>query len=119
VFLRQLAGPDSACDMTIARVQQYQAAGADGAFVPGLIRLDEVQRVASAIELPLNLMALPGMPPVADLHAAGARRFTVGPALFQSAYGHALKLSQRLLREQDVAALFEAGIPYEVLNAEF
>lgn len=119
VYLRQLAQGEAAMQMVLERAALYQAAGADGLFVPGMAGIDDTQRIASQTPLPLNLMLLPGMPAIQDLASAGARRFTAGPATFQAAYGHARSLAQVLLAKHDTAGLFANGIAYDTMNALF
>ncbi|HWB06958.1 MAG TPA: isocitrate lyase/phosphoenolpyruvate mutase family protein [Verrucomicrobiales bacterium] len=72
---------------TIARLQAYEAAGADVLFAPGLPSLDAVKAVCSSVSKPVNFMA--GLPdksfPVADLAAAGVRRISLGTSLYKAA----------------------------------
>lgn len=68
----------------ITRGQAYAEAGTDGFFVPGLVDLDAIARIADAVPLPLNVMVLPGFPPLADVVAAGASRISWGPAPFRA-----------------------------------
>lgn len=75
-------------DEALARARRYVAAGADGIFVPGLHRLDDLARFAQAIDRPLNVYAgYPGVPSVAELAAAGVRRVSLGCGPLQSALG--------------------------------
>jgi 2-methylisocitrate lyase-like PEP mutase family enzyme len=69
-------------DELLARAEAYAAAGADGLFVPGLVDLDALRRLVAATALPVNVMLWPGLPPVADLEAAGVRRISQGGAGF-------------------------------------
>ena len=117
VYLRALAQGDAAVAMTLERVHLYADAGADGAFVPGLADADATARIAQGMALPLNLMLVAGMPAIAELHAAGARRFSAGPALFKAAYGYALALAGRLHGEQSMEGLFAPGVDYATMNA--
>ncbi|AZP12409.1 isocitrate lyase/PEP mutase family protein [Undibacterium parvum] len=119
VYLRQLAQGDAALAMCRERLLEYRAAGADAAFIPGMSRLQDVASIAADIEMPLNLMTLPDMPAISDLFAAGACRFSVGPALFQASYGRAQLLTQKFLQEQATADLFIDALPYELMNASF
>nr|WP_315485000.1 isocitrate lyase/phosphoenolpyruvate mutase family protein [uncultured Undibacterium sp.] len=119
VFLRQLAQDKAAVDMCIDRLQQYHQAGANSGFVPGLMRLEEVKRVAATINMPLNIMMLPTMSSLADLRSAGVCRFSVGPALFQNAYEHARRLTRDFLNHQEVANLFAHPISFEEMNGIF
>ncbi len=63
---------------TIARLQAYQAAGADVLYAPGLTDLDDIRQVVASLDRPVNVLALPGAPPVAELAAAGVGRISVG-----------------------------------------
>ena len=51
---------------TIARLQAYQEAGADVLYAPGLRRLEDIGRLVAAVDRPVNVLALPGAPPVAE-----------------------------------------------------
>ena len=83
VFLRGLAASDEqAVAMCQQRFEQYQAAGADGAFVPGLTSLTLAQELGEHIQLPLNLMGWPAQASLADLSRAKVQRISVGPAIF-------------------------------------
>jgi 2-methylisocitrate lyase-like PEP mutase family enzyme len=63
---------------TIARLQAYQSAGADVLYAPGLVDRRDIASVVQSVDLPVNVLALPGVPPVAELAAIGVRRVSVG-----------------------------------------
>lgn len=119
VYLRGLATGDAARAMVLERATQYAAAGASGLFVPGMASTEDTQHIARQTGLPLNLMLLPGMPAIDALLAAGARRFTAGPATFQTAYGQARRLAHALLRGHDTSGLFEGSVAYAEMNGLF
>lgn len=120
VYLRGLAkGDDAATAMTLERTKLYQAAGADGLFVPGLASVEDTTHITSQTTLHLNLMLLPNMPAIQTLFTVGARRFTAGPATFQTAYGHARTLAHALLTDHSVAGLFVNAVGYDVMNGLF
>jgi 2-methylisocitrate lyase-like PEP mutase family enzyme len=116
VYLRELASGDAAITMAIDRLLEYQAAGADGVFVPGLAETGATACIAEAVKIPLNLMMIPGMQKIDQLFAMGARRFTLGPALFQSAYGHGRAQVRRFLQKHEVDELFTHDLPYAFMN---
>ncbi len=68
------------------RMQRYQAAGADGLFLPGLADLAVARRLSGLTPLPLNLMSLPGLPGADALRQAGVRRLSAGASLFKACY---------------------------------
>ena len=84
---------------TIARLQAYQEAGADVLYAPGLTDLADIRQVVASVDLPVNVLALPGGPPVSELAAAGVRRVSVGGAFAFAALG-ALVQAATELREQ-------------------
>lgn len=65
---------------TIARLQAYQEAGADVLFAPGVIAIDDVRTLVSAVDRPVNVLALEGCPSVEELAAVGVARISVGGA---------------------------------------
>jgi 2-methylisocitrate lyase-like PEP mutase family enzyme len=65
---------------TIARLEAYQEAGADVLYAPGLTRIDDIKALVSAVGRPVNVLAMPGVPPVAELAEAGVSRVSVGGA---------------------------------------
>ena len=63
---------------TIARLQAYEREGADVLFAPGLVDIDAIRRVVESVTAPVNVLLVPGSPPVSALRAAGVRRVSVG-----------------------------------------
>jgi 2-methylisocitrate lyase-like PEP mutase family enzyme len=85
-------------DDTIARLQAFEAAGADVLYAPGLRDLGTIRQVCAALGKPVNvLMALPGMPlSVEQLAAAGVRRISLGSALSRAALGAVLGAAREI-----------------------
>jgi 2-methylisocitrate lyase-like PEP mutase family enzyme len=83
---------------TIARLQSYQEAGADVLFAPGVTKPEEIRELVADVDRPVNVLALPGTPPVAELGAMGVRRISVGGAFAFYALD-ALAHAARELRE--------------------
>ena len=74
-------------DETIERLIAYAAAGADCVYAPGLHTAEQIERVVAAVPVPVNVLALPGGPTVAEIGAAGGRRVSTGGSLASTAYG--------------------------------
>jgi 2-methylisocitrate lyase-like PEP mutase family enzyme len=81
---------------TIARLQAYQEAGADVLYAPGLRRLEDITRLVASVDRPVNVLALAGAPPVADLAVAGVSRISVGGAFAFAALGAAVEAATEL-----------------------
>jgi 2-methylisocitrate lyase-like PEP mutase family enzyme len=84
-------------DDTIARLQAYRDAGADCVYAPGLTTSDQIRAVVEAVGIPVNVLAWPGGPSVAEIGAAGGRRVSVGSSLASTAYGAAMLGAKELL----------------------
>jgi 2-methylisocitrate lyase-like PEP mutase family enzyme len=82
---------------TIARLQAYQQAGADVLYAPGLTSLTDIRQVVASVDRPVNVLALPGVPTVAQLAEAGVARISVGSALAWVALGAVAQAGQELL----------------------
>lgn len=119
VYLRSLAPPENAIEETLARARLYRRAGCDGLFVPGLRESAAIKRVAEGCGLPLNVMALPGLPAAAELQTLGVRRLSAGSALAQAAWGRVRAAGEAFLRTGDSTSLFEAALSFTDLNALF
>jgi 2-methylisocitrate lyase-like PEP mutase family enzyme len=89
-------GRDDLAD-TIARLQSFQEAGADVLFAPGVRELDQIRELVSSVDLPVNVLVLPGMPSVSELAEAGVSRISVGGAFAFAAYGAAASAGRELL----------------------
>jgi 2-methylisocitrate lyase-like PEP mutase family enzyme len=81
---------------TIARLQAYQEAGADVLYAPGLRRLEDITRLVTSVDRPVNVLALAGAPPVAELAAAGVSRVSVGGAFAFAALGAVVEAANEL-----------------------
>jgi 2-methylisocitrate lyase-like PEP mutase family enzyme len=90
-------------DDTIARLQAYEAAGADVLYAPGLRTAAEVRTVCDAVERPVNVLAHRGLV-LAEVFEAGAQRVSVGGALTWIAVA-ALRQAAEALRDGDLSVL--------------
>lgn len=84
---------------TIARLQAFQEAGADVVYAPGLRDPRDVRSVVESVDIPVNVLARPGLGSLGDLAELGAARVSVGGALAFSAYEAAAASARRLLVE--------------------
>ncbi len=118
VYLKALVPPERAADEASARGVRYAAAGADGFFTPGLADAAAMRAIAQAVSLPLNVMLVPKLPPVAELAAHGVRRLSAGSALAQAALGR-LRRDARAFLDANAGDPTSDAMPYAELNALF
>ena len=91
-----LYGRDDLAD-TIARLQAFEAAGADVLYAPGLTKLEDIREVVHSVGKPVNVLALPDAPTVGELAEAGVRRISVGGTFAFAALGAVVDAAQELL----------------------
>jgi 2-methylisocitrate lyase-like PEP mutase family enzyme len=89
-------GRDDLAD-TIARLQSFEGVGADVLFAPGVRELSDIRELISSVDLPVNVLVLPGMPSVSELAEAGVSRISVGGAFAFAAYGAAVTAARELM----------------------
>ncbi|WP_328299752.1 isocitrate lyase/phosphoenolpyruvate mutase family protein [Streptomyces sp. NBC_00435] len=118
VFLFGIGEESGRLSDVLARIEAYAAAGADGIFVPGLLDLDTLGQIARG-PLPVNVMAGPGGPSVAELAKAGVRRVSVGTGVAQAAYTAARTAAVEVLEQGTYEALAGPVLDYGTLNGLF
>jgi 2-methylisocitrate lyase-like PEP mutase family enzyme len=99
-------------DDTIARLRAYQDAGADVLYAPGLRSMEELRAVLDSVERPVNVLALSGVPPIAELAKAGVSRVSVGSAFAFAAYGALIEAATELRDAGTYSYLEHAGRGY-------
>src|SRR5262249_55002085 len=78
VFLRAFGAPETRLGVAIERGRAFLAAGADCVFVPGIRDRTTIAAVAAGIGGPVNVLAVDGTPPIAELESIGVARVSVG-----------------------------------------
>ena len=96
-------------DDTIARLQAYEAAGADVLYAPGLRTTDEIRTVCDAVSKPVNVLALGGLS-FAEIAGAGGQRVSVGGGLTWVAV-QAFADAARDIREHGDFSSLGASVP--------
>ena len=96
-------------DDTIARLQAYEAAGADVLYAPGLQTSAEILAVCEAVSKPVNVLARPGLS-MDEIVDAGAQRVSVGGSLTRVAVG-AMAAAATEIRDHGDFSSLSAGPP--------
>ena len=110
VFLLAIDEPESRFDEAVRRVNAYRQAGADCLFVPGVTDAETLGRLARAIKGPLNVLAVRGTPPIAELERLGVARVSVGSGPMRATLALTQRIAQEL-RERGTYAGFTEGTP--------
>jgi 2-methylisocitrate lyase-like PEP mutase family enzyme len=85
VFFREVGAPEERAENAIRRLGAYAAAGANGAFAPGISDPGDIARVVERLAVPLNVMYAPSIPSVSELRRLGVGRLTFDAWLYLAA----------------------------------
>jgi 2-methylisocitrate lyase-like PEP mutase family enzyme len=119
VFLAQVGEPGTRFEHAVSRVNAYRQAGADCLFIPGILDGEVIGRLVKAVDGPLNILAGPGGPSVAELERLGVARVSFGSWPHRSLMGLFRRFVQEIRDPAAVAKFTADAIPYAELNKLF
>jgi 2-methylisocitrate lyase-like PEP mutase family enzyme len=88
-YLAAAGAPKTRFDETVRRANAYREAGADCIFVPGVSDAKLIADLVRAIRSPLNILAGPGAPTVAELERMGVARVSTGSGFMRACFAKA------------------------------
>jgi 2-methylisocitrate lyase-like PEP mutase family enzyme len=106
-------------DDTIARLRGFQEAGADVLYAPGLTRAQDIRAVLASVDRPVNVLAMPGGPSVAQLADLGVSRVSVGGSFAFAALGELVTAARELLDEGTYGYSQRAARGREIIRTAF
>lgn len=115
VFWRSVGAASDRVERAAERANAYADAGSDCVFVPGVTDLSLIEALVDALDAPLNVLAGPGSPPVAELAAAGVARVSVGSAPMRATLSVLRDIADELRTEGTYHRMNNA-IPYGEVN---
>jgi len=104
---------------TIDRLQRFSAVGADVLYAPGLSSLDDIRTLVAEVDKPVNVIARPGAPTVADLAEVGVARISLGGALAWVALAAVVDAAHELLEQGTYGFLDRVAAGREPARAAF
>lgn len=104
---------------TIARLQRFQEVGAQVLYAPGITTAEQIKAVVHALDRPVNVLALPGVPPVAELAELGVGRISVGSGFALTALGALVTAGRELLEQGSYGFWATAGAGRDVVRTAF
>lgn len=116
VYLAKVGEPATRFAETVRRLNAYRQAGADCLFVPGVTDMPTLTQLVRSVPSPLNVLAGPGMPPVADLQHIGIARLSVGSAIMRATLAVARDAADELLQKGTYHTFLDRNIPYSEVN---
>jgi 2-methylisocitrate lyase-like PEP mutase family enzyme len=120
IFLAGIGDAGSRLERTKERLAAYLAAGADGIFVPGIADEATIGDIARTFrKKPLNVLAGPSTPPVAELQRYGVARVSVGSWPMRRTMSVLRDIAREFYRDGSFGFTKEPCIPYDEMNALF
>ena len=104
---------------TIARLQSFQEEGADVLYAPGLTEVDDIRAVVGSVDLPVNVLALPGAPTVSELAEIGVKRISVGAGFSLVGLAAVAEAANEFLNEGTYSFWSTAAAGIEARNDAF
>ncbi|MEO9004457.1 MAG: isocitrate lyase/phosphoenolpyruvate mutase family protein [Ginsengibacter sp.] len=82
---------------TILRGKAYKDAGADGLYPIFLKDKNAISTIIKEVDLPVNILLLPGIPDFSELKEIGVARLSLGPGLIKVAINAMKNVAEKLL----------------------
>lgn len=105
VYLLQVGEAAKRYDDALRRLQAFRDAGADCVFVPGLRDAPTIGRLVTDLNCPVNILAGPGSPSVAELAGLGVKRISLGSGPMRASLGLLRRLAEELQTRGTYVAL--------------
>lgn len=87
---------------TNQRVKVYEDAGADGIFLPFIKDVEDIEKAVASTNLPLNVMAILGLPDTHVLSHIGVKRISMGPFLHSKTYNAMSDLAKKVVELKSI-----------------
>jgi 2-methylisocitrate lyase-like PEP mutase family enzyme len=101
---------------SVERLNAFRDAGADCLFVPGVRDAETIGRLVEAIHGPVNILAQPGSPTIAEMKALGVARVSLGGGPSRVALGAVRRLARSLRDRGTFESLANDAIPSQELQ---
>lgn len=100
VYLRSYT--ENKLEETIKRGLAYKEAGADCFYPIIMNKIDEIKQVVNAVQMPVNIIPVPGIPALSELQAIGVARVSLGPSFLKTAIQAMKKLAVKLWQNEGI-----------------
>ena len=116
VYLLPVGPAESWFDETVRRANLYRDAGADCLFVPGVRDAETIGKLTKAIRGPVNILALAGVPPAAELQRLGVARVSSGSGPMRAAMSLTRRVAEELKGSGTYTTITENVITHQQAN---
>ncbi len=116
IYLMPIGPESTRFERTVERLRAYRDAGATCLFAPGLYDRETIAKLVKAVEAPINILANPACPPMAELENIGVARVTAGSGIMRAALGLVRRIGKDMLESRSCEMMFAGAIPHAELN---
>jgi 2-methylisocitrate lyase-like PEP mutase family enzyme len=104
---------------SIARANRYREAGASCLFVPAASDRETIRTLVREIDGPLNILTVPGCPPLQELQELGVRRVSEGSGPMRATMMLTRRIAEELLQSGTYTRFHADAVPYAEANRLF
>ncbi|WP_456442581.1 isocitrate lyase/PEP mutase family protein [Psychroserpens sp.] len=101
-----LMGLENPLEETLKRIKLYEKSGADGIFVPCVVKEDEIEKMTKITDLPINVISMPDLPSFDKLNQLGVKRISMGQFLYYNSISVMESLLKDIIVKQSFNSLF-------------
>lgn len=116
IYLMPIGPEATRFERTVERLRAYREAGASCLFAPGVYDRETIAKLVKAVEAPLNILASPACPPIAELEKIGVARVSAGSGLMRAALGLVRRIGKEMIESRSCETMFAGSIPHAELN---
>jgi len=116
IYLMPIGLEATRFERTVERLRAYRDAGASCLFAPCLYDRDTIAKLVKAVEAPLNILANPTCPPIAELEIIGVARVSTGSGIMRATLGLVRRIGKEMLEARSCEMMFAGTIPHAELN---
>jgi 2-methylisocitrate lyase-like PEP mutase family enzyme len=117
VFLKQNnLSKEEKLNEAIQRGKLYKSAGADGLYPIFLKEQQSIKSIIDEVQLPINILMLPGIPGFAALKEIGVARVSLGPGFLKYAINSMKDVANKLLNYQGMEEITNNPVTSDYLN---
>jgi len=102
--------PESKFEEALKRGRAYKTAGADCFYPIGMTRQEDIKRMVDQLQMPVNVITIPGIPELNILNEIGVARVSLGPSFLKIAIKAMKNLALKLQNFEGLSDITENEI---------
>jgi len=102
--------PESKFEEALKRGRTYKAAGADCFYPIAMTRQEDIKRMVEQLQMPVNVITIPGIPELNVLNEMGVTRVSLGPSFLKIAIKAMKNLAVKLQNFEGLSDITENEI---------